>query len=79
MADGDFDPLEARSRAREAMSRLLIDTIRRDTYPSTTMMDIVESQISDEELPEYLDMLMQKIDGDRFPSMDMIRRVVALT
>lgn len=70
---------QARCRAREAIYDLLMERIRRDTYPSATMMDIVECQLPDEKLAEYLDVLIHKIDGDRFPSMDMIRRIVKLT
>lgn len=79
MAEGDRDAGEARSRAQEAIYSLLIDSIRRDTYPSATMMDIVEAHLTEEELPDYLDILLQKVDSERAPSMDMIRRILALS
>lgn len=79
MAEGDFDADEMRHRAQQAVFELLTDTIRRDRYPSSTMMNIVESHMTEEQIPEYLDMLMEKVESENFPSMDMIRRIVALT
>lgn len=79
MAEGERDPNKARSRAQEAIYGLLTEKIRQDTYPSPTMMNLVESHMSEQQLPEYLALLMDKLDGDRFPSMDMIRRILALT
>lgn len=79
MAEDDPNAEEVRSRAQKAIYGMLADTIRRDNYPSPTMMNIVESHMSEDQLPDYLEMLMDKIDGDQFPSMDMIRRIVALT
>jgi hypothetical protein len=79
VTEADVNPYEVRSRAQQAICSLLTDAIRRDTYPSPTMMNIVESHMTDEQLPEYLDVLMEKIDNDRFPSLDMIRRILDLT
>lgn len=73
------DAQTARTLAHQAIYGLLIETIRRDNYPSATMMDLVEARMSEDDLPDYLDMLMDKIDSDQFPSMDMIRRILALT
>jgi hypothetical protein len=79
MADGDRNPGRARSSAQEAIFALLTDKIRQDPHPSSTMLDIVESHMTEEQLPRYLDVLMEKIKADDFPSLDMIRRVLALT
>lgn len=79
MARGDVDVVEVRRRAQEAICAVLIDKIREDPYPSTTMMDLVEQHIPQEQLAEYIDVLLDKIDGERFPSMDMIRRITALS
>jgi len=79
MAEGNTDADEVRRRAQRAIYALMTDTIRRDNYPSPTMMNVVESHLSDEQLPDYLAMLIDKVDGDQFPSMDMIRRIIALT
>jgi hypothetical protein len=79
MAENDLNGADPRSRAQQAIFAMLTDAVRRDPYPSITMLNIIESHMTEEQLPDYLDMLMEKIDGDRFPSLDMIRRVIELT
>ena len=79
MAEGDLDAGDARSRAQQAIYGMMIDKIRRDQYPSPTMMNIIESNMTEDQLPEYLDMLMEKIQDSEYPSMDMIRRILNLT
>ena len=79
MAEGDLDTGDARSSAQQAIFGMMIDRIRQDNYPSPTMMNIVESHMTEEQLPQYLDMLMEKIQDSQYPSMDMIRRVLKLT
>lgn len=79
MTQDQLDANKTRTLAKEAILGLVLETIRRDNYPSATMMNIVQSHLSEDDLPDYLGMLMDKMDSDRFPSMDMIRRIVALT
>ena len=61
--------------ARHEIVELLIDKIRQDPYPSTTMMDLVEELLTPEDLPDYARVLMQKIQRDAFPSIDMMCRL----
>ena len=79
MAEGDYDMGDVRRRGQQAICAVLMDKIRQDPYPSPTMMDLVEQHMAQEQLAEYLDVLLEKIDGERFPSMDMVRRITALT
>jgi hypothetical protein len=79
MAEVDYGADDVRRLAREALVDLLIGKIRRDIFPSPTMLDMVESQITVEQLPEYLDLLIRRIDDASYPSMDMIKRVITLT
>lgn len=39
------------------------------------MMDMVEQMLRPEDVPYYSEILLDKIRGDRFPSIDMLRRV----
>jgi hypothetical protein len=54
---------------------LLIEKVRRDPYPSGTMMDLIEELLTPEDLPTYADALMEKIRADEFPSLDMMCRL----
>jgi hypothetical protein len=73
MANGDV-----RAQIHDAFYGLLIDRIGQDRYPSSTMMDLVEQGMSEEQLGAYADVLLDKIASDRFPSMDMLRRLSRL-
>jgi hypothetical protein len=64
---------------REELLTALLDQADEDTYPSATMLDIIESLLEPEERPAYAAMLMAKIRNDRFPSLSLIRRVQQLS
>jgi hypothetical protein len=70
---------DVRDQLREALIRILIDKIRRDKYPSVTMMNMVESSLDERALRRYAAVLLDKIEDDQYPSIDMLKRVQALT
>jgi uncharacterized protein (DUF2342 family) len=63
---------------RSEMLRLLLGKVASDTYPSTTMLDMIEKLLTPQEVPAYAEVLMDKIRGDRFPSVHLMKRVMAL-
>lgn len=77
MAD-QYRPDEIRAQLHDELYGVLIDKIRADRYPSTTMMDMLESGMEGHELQEYAGALIEKLRADRFPSVDMMRRVQRL-
>jgi hypothetical protein len=65
---------------RERYSQLLIDRIREETYPSLEYMDLFEANVSSpDQLAEYLEALMEKVEATRFPSLTMMRRIQRIT
>ena len=58
----------------------LLDRVKHDRYPSSTMMDMVEQAISsDPELyREYVETLIEKLNADRFPSPVLGQRIARL-
>jgi hypothetical protein len=56
----------------------LIDRVRRDKYPSATLMDLIERGAWDDELAEYLAALAEKVEADRFPSLDLVKRMARI-
>jgi hypothetical protein len=60
---------------RREIVALLIEKVRKDPYPSGTMMDLIEEMLAPEDVEAYTTALMEKIRGDEFPSLDMICRV----
>jgi hypothetical protein len=54
----------------------LLDRIRADTYPSLAYMDLFEATVRDpDQLVEYLEALIEKVEATRFPSLTMLRRI----
>jgi hypothetical protein len=56
----------------------LLDRIRADRYPSTTMLDMVEHGMNEEERAELVDILLEKVTADRFPSVPMLQRLARI-
>jgi hypothetical protein len=65
---------------RERFVQLLLDRIRAEPYPSTAHMDLFEATVtSPDQLVEYLEALMNKVESTRFPSLTMMRRIQRIT
>jgi hypothetical protein len=61
---------------RERFVQLLLDRIRAEPYPSLAQMDLLEATVrSPDQLVEYLEALMDKVEETRFPSLTMLRRI----
>jgi len=69
---------EESDQVRAQLLELLLGKVHEDNYPSSTMLDIIEKLITPETAPAYAAVLMSKIDGENYPSMAIIRRVLAL-
>lgn len=69
MAGDDHDA------SRRALLETLLDTVQADPYPSSTMLDLVESMLKPDEVPAYADVLLDKVRNDRFPSIPMLSRI----
>jgi hypothetical protein len=64
--------------ARTELLKILLDRVQNDKHPSVTMMDLIEQLMGPNERSVYAQVLMEKIRADRWPSLGMIRRVMAL-
>jgi hypothetical protein len=69
---------DVRAQLHDQVYGALIDIIRRDQYPSATMMNMVEQGMEGHELQAYIEALLEKIENDRFPSIDLLKRVTRL-
>jgi hypothetical protein len=64
---------------RERFVQILLDRIRAEPYPSLAQMDLLEATVtSPEQLAEYLEALMEKVESTRFPSLTMMRRIQSI-
>jgi hypothetical protein len=64
-----------REKVQTVLARLLLEHIRRDTYPSTTHMALLEQTIPPDLVGEYLTVLLSKVVDDQWPSIPMLRRI----
>jgi hypothetical protein len=71
----ETESVATRKEAEAAITRVLLDHIRADNYPSNTQMTLLEESIPLEMVDEYLEILLEKIQNVQNPSIPMIRRV----
>jgi hypothetical protein len=64
-----------RDEAQGWLVQTLLDKIRSDPYPSATQMSIIEEVIPREMVPDYLEVLIDKIGDDKWPSIPMLQRI----
>lgn len=60
---------------RSEMVRLLLSKVASDTYPSTTMLDLIEEIVTDEDRDEYIQVLWEKVRDDTYPSLALMTRL----
>jgi hypothetical protein len=64
-----------RIEGQAAFARMLMDRVREDTHPSPAQMTIIEQLLPAELVPEYLEILVEKVTNDRWPSVPMMQRI----
>lgn len=67
--------LDRRLDLHHRVFELLLDKVRNDRYPSTGMLDLLESAMIGPEREQLVEVLMEKVEADRFPSMPMLQRI----
>jgi hypothetical protein len=61
---------------QERFVDLLLERVKADTYPSRLHMDMLEATIrKPDDLVEYLEALIEKVENTRFPSHTMLERI----
>lgn len=60
---------------RRRLLKTLMGKAKNDRFPSTTMLDTIEELLHAEDVPEYTDLLLERIEDDTYPSTAMIARL----
>ena len=63
---------------RGEVVNLLLEKIASDRHPSVTDMDLVEQLLAPDDIPVYVSILWDKVEGERYPSSTMIRRLLGV-
>ena len=64
--------------ARAELVATLLEKVRQDQYPSTTMLDLIEELLTPEETPAYVVFLQDRIRSESYPSIPLLKRLTAL-
>jgi hypothetical protein len=64
--------------ARAELVTTLLQKVRDDPYPSSTMLDLVEKLLTPDEEPTYVVLLQDRIRSEQFPSMPLLNRLTRL-
>lgn len=67
-----------REDARAALVQTLMQKVAQDRYPSTTMLDLIEELLTEEEHPAYVQFLQGRLRDEQFPSIPMLKRLTNL-
>ena len=49
--------------------------VAEDQFPSTAQMDHIERMLDRDQIGMYVELLVEKLEADRFPSVPLMRRV----
>jgi hypothetical protein len=71
--------LATREEAQAALARVLMEHVRHDKHPSVTHMMLLEQIIPQSLLPEYIDILLEKVLTTRTPSIPMLQRIARVS
>jgi predicted transcriptional regulator len=64
---------------RKRLTQSLLDEINDVQFPSVTMMNRVESTLAtQDDLADYIEVLVKKVEATRFPSISMLNRLDGL-
>jgi hypothetical protein len=64
--------------ARGVLLQTLLEKVRDEQYPSSTMLDLIEELLTPEETPAYVVLLQERFRGEQYPSIPMLKRLTAL-
>ncbi|WP_116951954.1 hypothetical protein [Jiangella endophytica] len=69
-------------KQQEVIRKIVLDTLMRkaeaDQYPSPTMLDYIESLLTEDDVWDYITLLVERIDEDYYPSIPMLQRLLRL-
>jgi hypothetical protein len=54
----------------------LFEKVRGDTFPSVTVLDLIEQHLRPDDVEEYTQLLLEKVTSDTYPSFDHLRRLI---
>ena len=62
----------------ERLMDILLTEIERERYPSSNLLDLLESHMTNEDRVRIANALMDNLAGHRYPSLAMVSRIARL-
>lgn len=63
---------------RAEMLEALLQKVGGDRFPSSTMLDWIEELLTPEDVPIYVELLLERVRSENFPSIPMMARIKRL-
>ena len=63
---------------RAEMLEALLQKVGGDRFPSATMLDWIEELLTPEDVPIYVELLLDRVRAENFPSIPMMARIKRL-
>jgi hypothetical protein len=63
---------------RQAVLRMLVERIAADKHPSVAQMNMVQELLTPDEVPMFVEVLLDKVRDETYPSLMMLKRLQAL-
>jgi hypothetical protein len=63
------------NEARAMFLSIMLQRVREDRYPSATHMAIIEQALPQQLIPDYIEILLEKVADDPHPSIPMLHRI----
>jgi hypothetical protein len=64
--------------SRAAFLQILIERVRQARHPSATHMAMIEEALPPQLIPDYVEILLEKVADDPNPSIPMLQRIARL-
>jgi hypothetical protein len=64
--------------SRAAFLQILIESVRQARHPSATHMAMIEQALPPQLIPDYVEILLEKVADDPNPSIPMLQRIARL-
>lgn len=63
---------------RHELLEALLMKVGEDQFPSATMLNWIEELLTPEDVPVYMELLLERVRNERFPSIPMMARIKRL-
>lgn len=71
-------PKDDSYNVRAEMLEALLQKVGGDRFPSSTMLDWIEELLTPEDVPIYVELLLERVRSENFPSIPMMARIKRL-